>query len=286
MNKYLYLLLYPNHSLIASQLEPTRFAQHYAQGSTGFFGGNFLFAEVNPEYRNDYFKIEAAFAELKPHEDGRPKATKYICNYRTLEHLDFDALQNLYYCNAHGNFVVLKADLPCPPSQGGIKGGSAGGFPPTFMGGAGGGLVGNENDNLNIYLDINPTKMVVLSRYNFMDYGKFSTDPASLVSAPVLLYTQVSFDIDDFLTQFETNPFLPLRIPNIHPSRMRDAINEVRNSQSKNNKGISLDCPFDKISYRSLRLGFMFVSKDKTKFYPLVPMPEVEKDFYKFWKSM
>jgi len=263
--KYLYLLLFPNQSLIASQLQPDKFAQHYAQGSTGFFGGNFLFAEVDSGFRNKFFKIEEAYNDLKPHEDGRPKATKYVCNYRTLEHIDFDALKNLFYCNAFGNYIELKSAEFDKDSDS---------------------LKSNFNDDLAIYLDINPTKMVVLTRHNLFDYGVFSTDPKSFVSSPAILYTQVNFDIDDFLTQFEINPFMPLKIPGIHPSRMRDGILEVKNSPTKKNKGISFDCPFDKISYRNLLHGFMFMSTEQKKFYPLINMEEVEKDFYKFWKSM
>ncbi|MCL2008911.1 MAG: hypothetical protein FWG77_12595, partial [Treponema sp.] len=62
-DKRLYLILFPNHSLVASQLDPSKFAQHYAQGSTSFLGGNFLFIEVDPDFRNDYFKIDAAYEE-------------------------------------------------------------------------------------------------------------------------------------------------------------------------------------------------------------------------------
>jgi len=267
--QHLYLLLYPNQSLISSQLEPAKFAQHYAQGSTSFLGNNFLFVEIDPDFRHEYFKIDAAYSLLKPHEDGRPKATKFICNYRTLEHLDFDYMRSLYYCNALGNYVELKPGVLCSDS---LKTSVAD--------------LQNNTDEMNIYLDINPTKMVVMSRHNFIDYGFFSIDPESFVSSPVILYTQVNFDINEFLTQYELNPFFPLRIPNVHPARMREAILEVRSSPTKRNKGISLDCPFDKVSYRNLQLGFMFVSSKKTRFYPLVSLENVEKDFYKFWKSM
>ena len=257
--KHLYLILYPNHSLIASQLEPADFAQHYAQGSTGFLGSNILFVEVDPDFRNDYFHIDAAYEELKPHEDGQAKATKYISNYRTLEHMDFDALRNMYYCNALGNYIELK------PGE----------LDPSFRG-----------DEMRIFLDINPTKMVALTQHNFIEYGKFMTGSNSFIGAPVMLYTQVDFYIDDFLNEFASNTFIALSIPGIHPSRLKDAIIEVRNSPKKINKGLSLDCPFDKISYKSLRRGFMFASRDKNKFYPLVPLDEVDKDFFKFWKPM
>ncbi|MCL2008026.1 MAG: hypothetical protein FWG77_08080, partial [Treponema sp.] len=199
------------------------------------------------------------YEELKPHEDGRPKATKFISNYRTVEHIDFEALRNMYYCNAFGDYIEL----------------TPGDYDPAIRG-----------DEMRIFLDINPTKMVALTKYNFIEYGEFITGPDTLIGAPVILYTQVNFYIDDFMTQFSANPFMTFNIPGIHPSRLRDAIIEVRKTRNKINKGISLNCPFDKISYKDLRRGFMFASREKTKFYPLIPLETVEKDFYKFWKSM
>lgn len=258
-DKHLYLVLFPNHSLVASQLKPAPFARHYAQGSTSFFGGNFLFVEVDPDFRHDYFKIDAAYAELKPHEDGRPKATKYISNYRTIEHIDFDALRNMYYCNSFGDYVELKPGEYDPQSRG---------------------------DEMRIMLDMNPTKMMALTRYNFIEYGKFFTNPELNISVPVMLYTQINFYIDDFLNEFAADPFLTSCVPGIHPSRLRDAILEVRTSPSKINKGLSLNCPFDKVSYRNLRRGFMFASQGKNKFYPLISLDDVERNFYKFWKTM
>ena len=258
-SRRLYLVLYPNHSLVASQFDPAQFARHYAQGSTSFWGGNFIFVEVDPDFRHDHFNIEAAYDEVKPHADGRIKATKYICNYRTLEHIDFDALRTMFYCNSFGDCIEL---IP-------------GEYDPATRG-----------DEMRIFLDMNPTKMVALTTYNFTEYGKFITDPATSIGAPVMLYTQVDFHIDEFLTQFEADPFLPISLPGIHSSRLRDAILELRSTPGKKNKGLSLNCPFDKISYKHLRRGLMFAARDKTKFYPLVSLEDVEKDFYKFWKSM
>jgi len=107
-----------------------------------------------------------------------------------------------------------------------------------------------------------------------------------LIGTPVMLYTQVNFYIIDFLAQFAANPFLPISIPGIHPSRLRNAIQKVRSLSNKINKGLSLSCPFDKISYRNSRRGFMFASSKRNKFYPLVSLEDVAKNFYNFWKSM
>lgn len=258
-DKHLYLILHPNHSLIASQLEPEHFIKHYVQGSTRYFEGRLIFAELDPDFRNPYFEIDAAYAELKPHEDGRPKATKFIKSYRVLEHVDYDALGKLYVCNSVGDFVALEAAEYDPKTRG---------------------------DEMRIILEINPVKFIVLTKYNFLEFAKFITNPHNAKGADKMFYTQLEFSVDDFMREFEENPFLRCYVPGIHPARLQSGILEVRNTPGKTVKGISLDCPIDRISYKLLRHGFMFASADKCRFYPLLPLEEVERKYYKFWKSM
>ena len=42
--KHLYLILYPNEALVASQLSPSEFGRHYCIGSTRHFAGKVIFA--------------------------------------------------------------------------------------------------------------------------------------------------------------------------------------------------------------------------------------------------
>lgn len=56
--KHLYLILYPNEALVASQLTPEEFGKHYSVGSPRHFSGKVIFAEVDIGYRNDYFRID------------------------------------------------------------------------------------------------------------------------------------------------------------------------------------------------------------------------------------
>jgi len=258
-DRRLYAILHPNHSLIASQMDPERFIKHYVQGSTRFVEGKLIFAEVDPAFRDPYFDIERAFADLHPHEDGRPKATKFISSYRVLEHVDFDALGKLYVCNSVGDFVSLESADYDHKARG---------------------------DEMRIILEVNPVKFIVLTKYNFMEYSAFITDPRNTKGAPKMFYTQLEFSVDDFMAEFDENPFVRSYVPGIHPARLRDSILEVRNTPGKNVKGISLDCPVDRISYKLLRHGFMFASASKNRFYPLLPLEEVERRFYKFWKTM
>lgn len=255
----LYLIIHPNHSLIASQLDPEQFAKHYVQGSTRYFEGKLIFAEVDPKFRNPYFNIDETYNQLAPHEDGRPKATKFIMSYRVLEHMDFDALGKLFVCNSLGDFVELEA----APYDSLVRG-----------------------DEMRIILEINPIKMMVLTRFDFADYARYITDPGQTKGAPKMFYTQLDFIAEDFLHEFDENPFLKCFVPGIHPARLRSSILEVRNTPGKNVKGLTLDCPVDRISYKVLRHGFMFASQEKCRFYPLLPLEKVESDYYKFWKNM
>jgi len=257
--KHLYLILQPNHSLIASQLEPEHFIRHYVQGSTRYFEGRLIFAEVDPDYRHSYFDIDAAYAELKPHEDGRPKATKFIKSYRVLEHIDFNALGKLYLCNSVGDYVELES-AEYDPSE--------------------------DSEEFRIMLEINPVKFIVLTKYDFREFGRFITDPKNTKGAPKMFFSQLEFATDDFLKDFEENPLIRCYVPGIHPARLRNAIEEIRATPGKFVKGLSLDCPIDKISYKLLRDGFMFSEQGNCKYYPLLSLDDVERRFYRYWKSM
>lgn len=258
-DKHLYLILHPNHSLIASQMDPEHFIRHYVQGSTRYFEGRLIFVEVDPAFRNAYFDIDGAYAELVPHEDGRPKATKFINSYRVLEHLDFDALGNLYLCNSMGDYVELKSAE----------------FNPE-----------NDPEEFRIMLEINPVKFIVLTKYDFREFGRFITDPHNSKGAPKMFFAQLEFNTEEFMRDYEENPLIRGFVPGIHPARLHSAVQEVRTTPGKFVKGLSLDCPIDRISYKVLKDGFMFAGEGKYRYYPLLNLDEVERKFYRFWKSM
>ncbi len=256
---HLYLILHPNHSLIASQLGPADFVRHYVQGSTRYFEGKLIFAEVDPAFRSPFFEIDKAYAELVPHEDGRPKATKFIMSYRVLENMDFEAIDKLYLGNASGDFVQLD---PAP-------------FEPK-----------PAEEEMQIMIEINPVKFMVLTRHDFLEFSRYVTDPKNGKGAPKMFYAQLEFSVDDFMRDFEENPFIRTFVPGIHPARLKSAVLEIRRTPGKMVKGISVDCPIDKFSYKLLKTGFMFASQEKSRFYPLLPLEEVERKYYNFWKAM
>ena len=255
----LYLILHPTAALIGSQLPPQELARHYTVGPTRYYRGKVLFAELDPGFRHPYFAIEAGLADLRPHEDGRPKATKYISTYRVLEHVDFAALRALYLTSAEGYCLQLEQGTYEPAMEGG---------------------------DLRIFAEILPLRMLVLSKMDFVGFGQFITDPANPIGAPRFFYTQVELDVDGFLAEYEANPFMQPPLHNLHPEILSNAIRELRTVQAKANKGLSLHSNLDNLSYRLIARGFMFAGRGESRYYPMPDQAAIEKANLKFWRSM
>jgi hypothetical protein len=254
----LYVILHPTTALIGSQLSPEQLARHYTVGPTRHYRGKVVFAEVDAGFRDPYFSIDEAIAAIRPHEDGRPKATKFISCYRVLEHMDFSALRSIYLTSEEGHCLELEAR---PYS-------------------------GNESAGESIYAEISPLRMLVLSKLEFAEFGRFITDPGTAIGAPRFLYTQLHLDVSAFMAEYEKNPFMQPPIVNLHPSTLRDAVHELRTAGYKSNKGLSLGSNLDNVSYKLIRKGFMFASQRDQKFYPIPSLAEIEKRNLKFWRSL
>jgi hypothetical protein len=256
---HLYAILFPSTALVGSQLSPEEFGRHFISGSSKYYAGKLIFVEVQADYRHPFLKIDEMMKHLTPHEDGSPRATKYVSTYRVLEHLDYDALLNLYITTPEGYTLELKPGSQGPERQPGL---------------------------IRAYAEINPVSMMLLSDLSFSEFGKFITAPDSRVGAPVMLFTQIEMDPDEFLAAFDANPLLPSPIPDIHPSVLRKSIWELRQFPDKHTKGLSPASPLGKISFKNLRHGFLFATQDKTKFYPMPDIKVIEETNFKFWKYM
>jgi len=68
--KHLYVILFPNEALVASELGPEAFGRHYAVGSPRHFSGKVIFAEVDVNFRHPYFNIDAY---LQQTTTGKPQ---------------------------------------------------------------------------------------------------------------------------------------------------------------------------------------------------------------------
>ncbi|HHU12036.1 MAG TPA: hypothetical protein GXZ64_02265 [Clostridiaceae bacterium] len=256
---HMYMICYPNSALVLSQLSPENFGARYNYGSSSYHAGKLIFAEIDIDYRNDYFEIERALERLKPHEDGSPKATRYISSYRVLEHIEIDAIRTLYLANADGTCFPLEA----------------GHYEPR-----------TDEPDLKVYAEITPLTMLTLSKLNLREFGQWFTDPHNQLAVPRILYLQVALDIDGFLEEFERHPFAPPPLEGVHPSKLRDAILEMRRRKEKDMKGLTLDMAFTKESYRKISPGIMVIDRYKEKFFPMPSLTDISDQNYRFYRGM
>ncbi|MBT3272635.1 MAG: hypothetical protein HN368_05740 [Spirochaetales bacterium] len=256
---HLYMILYPHTVLIASQLEPRLLAQHYTAGSSRHYRGKVIFAEIDLDYRNDFFKIEDILSTVEPHEDGRPKATKYISSYRVLEHVEFSSIMRLYLSTQEGYCIGIDSG----PFE----------FNP-------------EDKQARIFAEITPLRALVLSKVDFITFGRYITNFDNPKSAPSQFFTQLDLDIVDFLEEFGLNPFRPAPFLNVHPSILRDAFYELQRHPEKLHRGIAIDSDLVNISYKLIRRGFMFANQESSLFFPMPEPAVIEEENYKFWRTM
>lgn len=246
---HLYEIFYPNQALVASQLQPQQFAQHYLIGSIRHYTGKLVFARVHPGYRHPALPIEQVLGELTPHADGSPKRTKFIASYRVLEHTDFDAIDRLFLATPQAQLLELHASDYTKAHQSGY---------------------------LRTFAQIAPLSMLVLSTLDMPEFGRYMTKPGNPKGCPSLLYTQIELNTEEFLKDFEANPFMAAPFSFLHPAKLRDALAHLRAEPSKQTKGLSLYCPLDQIPFGRIRHGFMFASAERYKFFPLPDLQAIE----------
>jgi hypothetical protein len=85
------------------------FAKYYTSGSTRYYAGKTFFADIDIGFRHPFFNIEDELKALVPHDDGRPKVTRFVCSCRVLEHMDFNAFKQIYMTSPEGHCIGLYA---------------------------------------------------------------------------------------------------------------------------------------------------------------------------------
>jgi hypothetical protein len=255
--KHLYMIVFPVNALVASQLNPAEFAEHYTIGSAKHFRGKVIFAEVDLNYRNAYFDIDHYLALTVPHPDGRPKKTKYISSYAVLEHIDLKALRNLYLVTTNGKALEIAAK------------------PYTAI---------NEPGLVRIYQEIAGLSNLVASTLDQRSFGKYITSGTKSKGAPKICFTQYEFNIEEFMEKNRNREMLYSPIPDTNPARIYDFLIELKASPDKKTKTINLSNTLSEASYALIRHGFWFAHGSDLLFYPMPSKEDLEGKYYDWWR--
>lgn len=258
LDKHLYLIVHPINALVASQLPPDKFAEHYTIGSTKHYEGKVIFAELDPSFRDKFFDIDHYLKETVPHPDGSPKKTKFIASYAVLEHIDLKALKALYLVTTDGKALGL--------------------LPKEYT-------ASNEAGLVRIYQEICPLGNMVASTLNQRGFAKYITSESKSKGAPKIVFTQYEFNVELFLHQNENRDMMTSPIPETYPNRLHDYLLELKQSKDKKTKTISLNSTLTAASWALIRHGFWFAAADQLVFFPMPSAKELERDHYDWWRS-
>jgi len=257
--KHLYMIVFPNNSLLASQLEPEEFAKHYTVGTAKHYQSKVIFAELDINFRDPYFAIDKYLALTVPHEDGSPKKTKFIRSYAVLEHVDLKAIQKLYLVTAGGRALGIE-----PKAYTAI----------------------NEPGFVRIYQEITPLQNLVGSNLDQRAFGKWITTETDSKGCPKICFTQIDLDVDEFLHDNADRTIITSPIPEHHPWRLYDCLRQLKADPAMKTKTISLGSALRHISYTKIHHGFWFADGKEFLFFPMPTQEELEENYYSWWREV
>lgn len=251
MTVHFYLSLLPE-ALIVSMLTPEEFGTYYAVGSAKKSRGQAMFFEVDPSFRHPYFKIDDAVARCVPHDDGTPKRSIYVSVYRVLEHMDINALQELYLTTQDGRTLGLKSSTQLPASA----------------------------EGLHLYQEIVPVTPLVASRLDPLAfYDLIVNTPASLITVPAICFVELR------LGELATDPEMGLLedLPYGNSDHLRQCLTDVKT------KYISTKM-VDRVhsavfAYRAVKNGIFVGNQTNLRYYPMPTPEELRAENYRWWRS-
>ncbi|MBZ5498610.1 MAG: hypothetical protein LAP85_19615 [Acidobacteriia bacterium] len=256
--KHLYLILYPNEALVASQLSPEAFGKHYSIGSPRHFQGKVIFAEVDINYRNEYLRIDEYLSQTE--KAGGPKRTKFVKSYRVLEHVDFSALHKLYLVSTDGAVLGLdKGEEPVSP---------------------------RKENHLRVYQEICPLRLLVASNLDPHEFGSYITKESWSKGAPRIFFTQYDINVEEIVSRNEVHAFGTGPLPNVNPANLPAALQELTADPTKKTKTVSLNPSLDVMSYKSIQPGFWFADGTSIVFYRMPTMDELHYKHYHWWRHL
>lgn len=252
MTIHLYLSLVPE-ALIASMLPPDRFGDYYATGEHKKSKGEAMFVELEPDFRDEFFRIDEGFARCVPHADGTPKKSVYISTYRVLEHVPTSVMRKFYLVTAYGEVLGMnRADF-----------------------------VDTSGDDLHLYQEIAPVNPLVVSTLNPVDFYDFLTkDPTSMIHLPAIAFVELR--LGNLVADPEFGAVGDLPYPYIH--HLRESLIDVRHKKPTHTKMVNRVQPPD-FPYRTIKNGIFLGNRKELVYFPLPPRDELRSTYYRWWRS-
>jgi hypothetical protein len=251
MAVHLYMSLVPE-ALIASMLSPEEFGVYYAVGSKKKARGRAIFCEIDPDYRNDFFRINEGIARCVPHDDGTPKSSIYISVYRVLEHMDLSAIKKLYLTTQDGRTLGLEPAEAYP----------------------------GDDDQLHLYQEIAPVHPLVVSTLDPVSlYELIVKNPSSLITVPAIAFAKLR------LGELADDPAFGVvgDLPYGNIDHLRECLIELRTKVIHTKMVDRIHSAT--VPYRTIKRGIFVGNAEKLICFPIPSQDELRTNHYPWWRS-
>ena len=251
MAVHLYASLVPE-ALIASMLGPEEFGSYYAVGTEKKAREQALFVEIDPSFRDPFFKIDEGIARCVPSANGEPKRSVYISIYRVIEHLPISVLGSLYLATNDGRVAELpKAETPVAPPG-----------------------------SLHLYQEICPVNPLVVSTKGPEQFYRFMVSKQDvLFPLPTLCFADLKLgELADDPERGDSGD-----LPYNNLDHLRQCLADIRTKEVAT-KIVNRNHPAV-FPYRTVQSGFYFGRGDELACYPMPSREDLLGRYYSWWRS-
>lgn len=248
MTVHLYVSLLPE-ALIASMLSPEEFGVYYAVGSKKKSRGQAMFFELDPDFREDFFRIQEGVDRCVLHEDGTPKSSIYISVYRVLEHLPLKAIKKLYLVTRDGQTLGLEpGDIPT-----------------------------QEGDVSHLFQEVAPVHPLVVSSMSPVEFYEYIVKNPTLITLPAIVFAELK--LGELASEPEYGAVGDLPYSNI--DHLRECLSDLKT------KFINVKM-VDRVHaagvvYRTIESGVYFGKPGGLMYFPM-PSKEELRNKYNNWR--
>jgi hypothetical protein len=248
MTVHLYVSLLPE-ALIASMLSPEEFGVYYAVGSKKKARGQAMFFELDPNFRDDFFRVQEGIDRCVPHEDGKPKSSIYISVYRVLENISLEAIKKLYLVTRDG--ITLGLEPNAIPTE--------------------------TNGGLHLYQEIAPVHPLIVSSMPPVDFYEYIVKNPTLVTLPAIVFAELK--LGELASDPEFGAVGALPYSNI--DHLRECLMDLKTKYINVKMVDRVHAPG--LAYRTIASGIYFGKEEGMLYFPL-PSNEDLREKYNNWR--
>jgi hypothetical protein len=249
---YYYLTIYPMEALIASQLEPKKFASYMALGSRKGSSEQLIFITVTPDCSNS-FDWQHAVDHCKPHYDGKLKNSVYLSIYRVLENIPLEALGTCY--------LVTKDGLSLPIEK--IKYSES-----------------KSHESISLYQEICPVSPLAISSLKPKEFADHIINSSGKISLPAMIFADIGIiDFNDMKNSGNVGGFYDQNI-----EHLKACILEIQEKDGKKTKIVDRSYT-SRFSYQVIGRGIFAARENDIVCYSMPDREELKKIDYDWGRS-